>query len=238
MSTEPSPQPPNNPTTTTTDPTSTTPPEDPFAPLLSLEEQYHTEGRTLGLAEGAATGQIEGRVFGLEKSFEKFIELGRLGGRGAVWSARLPAPAPAPAQSTTSTSASAPIEVGKEDSPRLGPLLLPGSGSERLARHVRRLVELTDADDVSRENSEEGVQDFDDRLREAKGKGVLVERLVGEGGGGGRDSAAAGAAGGGHAGNSTVKRAGVKPGNAQETKAKSGEMEDFLGLPRGVKTQK
>ena len=188
---------------------------DPFESLLSLEEQYHHEGRTLGLAEGEASGRIEGRVFGLEKSFEKFIELGRLGGRAAIWASRLPSDS-----SATSSLSTGQIEVGKEDSSILGPL--PGSGSERLVRHVRRLVELTNADDVSRENSEEGVQDFDDRLREAKAKGVLIERLVGEGG---KDSGAGGS--------STVKRAGVK-GNAEQSKAKSGEMEDFLGLPRGA----
>jgi hypothetical protein len=194
-------------------PTDSSSSSDPFESLLSLEEQYHLEGRTLGLAEGEASGRIEGRVFGLEKSFEKFIELGRLGGRVAVWEARLP-------ESTPTSSSTSQIEVGKEDSSRLG--VLPGSGSGRLVRHVRRLVELTNAEDVSRENSEEGVQDFDDRLREAKAKGVLIERLVGEGG---KDSGAAGG--------STVKRAGVK-GNAEQSKAKSGEMEDFLGLPRGA----
>lgn len=185
--------------------------EDPFDSLLTLESQYHAEGRTLGIAEGSASGRIEGRVFGLEKSFEKFIELGRLGGRAAVWNARLPENA-----SSTATS----MEVGKDevDSSKLG--VLPGSGSERLVRHVKRLVELTDADDVSRENSEDGVQDFDDRLREARAKAVLVERLVGEG----KESATAGGGSG-----TAVKRAGVK-GNA----AKSDEMEDFGGLPRGV----
>jgi hypothetical protein len=187
---------------------------DLFESLLSLEEQYHHEGRTLGLAEGEASGRIEGRVFGLEKSFEKFIELGRLGGRAAIWASRLPSDS-----SATSSLSTGQIEVGKEDSSILGPL--PGSGSERLVRHVRRLVELTNADDVSRENSEEGVQDFDDRLREAKAKGVLIERLVGEG----KES--------GPGGSSAVKRAGVK-GNAEASKAKSGEMEDFLGLPRGA----
>jgi hypothetical protein len=45
--------------------------------------------------------------------------------------------------------------------------------------------------------------------------------VVGEG----KDSVAAGG--------SAVKRAGVK-GNAEQSKAKSGEMEDFLGLPRGL----
>ena len=205
----------SKPAPTSPQPSSRPDQEDPFESLLSLESQYHLEGRTLGLAEGEASGRIEGRVFGLEKSFEKFIELGRLGGRSAVWSARLPD------SSASSASSTGQIKVGKEDSSRLG--VLPGSGSERLVRHIRRLVELTDAEDVSRENSEEGVQDFDDRLREAKAKGVLIERLVGEG----KDSGA------GSGGSSAVKRAGVK-GNAEQSKAKSGEMEDFLGLPRGA----
>jgi len=189
--------------------------EDPFDTLLSLESQYHAEGRALGISEGTLSGRIEGRVFGLEKSFEKFIELGKLGGRAAVWNARLPENA------TTSTS----LEVDKEEPEphRLG--VLPGSGSERLVRHVKRLAELTDADDVSRENSEDGVQDFDDRLREARAKAVLVERLVGE-------SGKENAAGGGVA--AAVKRAGVK-GNAG---VKSDEMEDFGGLPRGVLQKK
>ncbi|GAB7330253.1 hypothetical protein MBLNU13_g01903t1 [Cladosporium sp. NU13] len=189
--------------------------EDPFDTLLSLESQYHAEGRALGISEGSLSGRIEGRVFGLEKSFEKFIELGKLGGRAAVWNARLPPDSTF--SSATSASASAKLEVGKEE-PEAGKLgVLPGSGSERLVRHVKRMAELTDQHDVSRENSEEGVQDFDDRLREARAKAVLVERLVGEGKEGGVGGAAA------------VKRAGIKS-NA----VKSDEMEDFGGLPRGV----
>jgi hypothetical protein len=189
--------------------------EDPFDTLLSLESQYHAEGLALGIAEGTAAGRIEGRVFGLEKSFEKFIELGRLRGRATVWNARLPG-------HDQHTATSPQLEVGKEEAPRssdpsdvLG--VLPGSGSERLVRHVKRLVELTDSEDVSRENSEDGVQDFDDRLREAKAKAVLVERLVGEGG---KENAGGGTA---------VKRAGVKSSGA-----KSSEMEDFGGLPKSV----
>ena len=187
--------------------------EDPFDTLLSLESQYHAEGRALGISEGSLSGRVEGRVFGLEKSFEKFIELGKLGGRATVWNARLP---PDASSSSTSSSTTTKLEVGKEE-PGPGELgILPGSGSERLVRHVKRMAELTDQDDVSRENSEEGVQDFDDRLREARAKAVLVERLVGEGKEGGSGAA-------------VVKRAGVKS-NA----VKSDEMEDFGGLPRGV----
>jgi hypothetical protein len=192
--------------------------EDPFDTLLSLESQYHAEGLALGIAEGTAAGRIEGRVFGLEKSFEKFIELGRLGGRATVWNARLPDHHRTFTANSAETDAGK-LEVGKEEAPRSSELLgvLPGSGSERLVRHVKRLVELTDPEDVSRENSEDGVQDFDDRLREAKAKAVLVERLVGEGG---KENAGGGTA---------VKRAGVKSNGA-----KSSEMEDFGGLPKGV----
>jgi hypothetical protein len=213
--------------------------EDPFDTLLTLESQYHHEGRTLGIAEGSASGRIEGRVFGLEKSFEKFIELGRLGGRAAVWNARLPHSTStsvsdtAAAAASHSAAAATAIEVGKDevDASKLG--LLPGSQSERLVRHIKRLVELTDMEDVSRENSEDGVQDFDDRLREARAKAVLVERLVGEGG---KESGGAGAggSGGAAAAAAAVKRAGVKSNAA----TKSDEMEDFGGLPRGVLQKK
>lgn len=188
--------------------------DDPFDTLLSLESQYHAEGLALGIAEGSKAGRIEGRVFGLEKSFEKFVELGQLGGRAAVWEARLP-------PSASSDASASKLEVGKEESSGLG--VLPGSGSERLVRHVKRLVELTDRDDVSRENTEDGVQDFDDRLREARAKAVLIERLVGEGG---KERANA-------AGGQAVKRAGVK-GNAAAAGSRSDEMEDFGGLSKLV----
>lgn len=185
------------------------PSPDPLESLLSLEEQYHHEGRALGVVEGEATGRIEGRVFGLEKSFEKFIELGKLGGRAAVWNSRLPK------FDGDAAPSSVGLEVGKEGT-GLGPL--NGGASERLTRHVRRLVELTDQNDVSRENSEEGVQDFDDRLREAKAKAVLVERLAGEG----KETSANGGP--------AVKRAGVK----STQKSGGGEMEDFGGLPKAL----
>lgn len=204
--------------------------EDPFDTLLSLESQYHAEGRALGISEGSLSGRIEGRVFGLEKSFEKFIELGRLGGRAAVWNARLPSSSPnfSSASPSASASTSTKLEVGKEEAEAGGKLgVLPGSQSERLVRHVKRMAELTDADDVSRENSEDGVQDFDDRLREARAKAVLVERLVGESGKEGGSAGGSGAA-------ASVKRAGVK-GNAA---VKSDEMEDFGGLPRGLLQKK
>src|SRR5882762_2032425 len=64
--------------------------DDPFESVLDLEETYYQEGYDLGVADGSRAGQIEGRVFGIEKGFEKFAAMGMLHGRAAVWASRLP----------------------------------------------------------------------------------------------------------------------------------------------------
>lgn len=63
---------------------------DVFADVLNLEDRYYKEGYDLGVADGSKSGRIEGRLFGLQKGFEKFLEMGKLNGRAAVWEARLP----------------------------------------------------------------------------------------------------------------------------------------------------
>jgi hypothetical protein len=64
--------------------------QDPFSHLLTLEDSLYTTAYTLGAADGARAGQIEGRIFGLEKGFEKFALMGELHGRACVWGARVP----------------------------------------------------------------------------------------------------------------------------------------------------
>lgn len=54
--------------------------DDILSSLLNLEDKYHAEGYAAGVSDGSRAGRIEGRTFGLEKGFEKFTELGRLGG--------------------------------------------------------------------------------------------------------------------------------------------------------------
>ena len=145
------------------------PPTDPLDSLLSLEDQYHTEGYTLGLADGARAGRIEGRTFGLEKGYEKFLELGRLSGRGAVLNARL-------------TPVSTPDAGGTLKDEMMGVRLKPIEATDRLRRHVRRLCDLTDPSTLSTENSEEAVEEFDSRLKDARAKATLISRAVGEDG--------------------------------------------------------
>ncbi len=174
---------------------------DPFDEILNLESQYHTEGYNLGVADGARSGRIEGRVFGLEKGFEKFVDIGRLNGKAAVWNARL----------KTSITSEAHLE-----------------GSERLRKHVTRLSELTNPETVPTENDEDSVSEFDDRLKDAKAKGFLIEKIVGED----HSLTSTETAGSGETSNLFDKGSRLK----QNARVKqSGEMEDFVGLPRGKK---
>ncbi|OQN99064.1 hypothetical protein B0A48_14925 [Cryoendolithus antarcticus] len=167
--------------------------EDPFAPLLSLESSFYDEGYALGVKEGSTSGRIEGRLFGLSRGFEKFEELGGLQGKACVWSARLEQSAKATDGDTDVTS------------------LVPIKATDRLGKQVRRLAELTDPEGVSTENSEDGVADFDERLKEAKAKGVVISRMLGE-------SASA------------IDHSHGKVGKAGRG---TGEMEDFGGVVKG-----
>lgn len=150
---------------------------DPFDDLLGLEDKFYDEGYQLGTTEGAKAGKIEGRVFGLEKGFEKYVEAGRLHGRSVVWAGRLPqenipgqsAPATEVQQGESHTTASVPQVTS-----------LPALTNPRLEKHIRVLYALSEPASLSTENTEEAVSDFDDRLKRAHAKVKIIERLVGE----------------------------------------------------------
>lgn len=150
---------------------------DPFDTLLSLEDQYYNEGYELGVADGSRAGRIEGRVFGLEKGFEKFAAMGTVAGRCAVWEARLPDQMSALRGSSESSAASKDTSQGEEPVSRIAPL----PANARLQKHLQTLSALTEAESLSTENNEESVSDFDDRLKRAEGKVKVIEKLVGEG---------------------------------------------------------
>jgi len=150
--------------------------QDPLDDLWSLEEQFYQEGHELGMADGSRSGRIEGRIFGLEKGFEKFAAMGALAGQCAVWEARM----------------SKQINPGetKESSPNgIDVPALPENA--RLRKHFQTLSALAEAESLSMQNNEEAVTDFDDRLNRAEGKMKVIQSILGESGPGSTDTGSA-----------------------------------------------
>ncbi|OJJ49537.1 hypothetical protein ASPZODRAFT_128016 [Penicilliopsis zonata CBS 506.65] len=150
--------------------------------LLDLEEDFYQEGYDLGAADGAQAGYTEGSVFGVEKGFEKFVELGRLYGKALVWTQRL-----ADSTRKEKSSTSQQPESGTSD---VGDLVLDPStcesmsglpqSSSRLAKNLALLLELVDPASLGMENTEEAVNDADERFKGAVIKAKLIQRVLGE----------------------------------------------------------
>lgn len=146
---------------------------DPFDDLLGLEDRFYDEGYKLGVEDGGRAGRIEGRVFGLEKGFEKYVEMGRLHGRSLIWNGRHPK-----LQSPESRERDPSDIKNPEIVSTIKLTNLPSN--PRLEKHLRVLYALTEPASLSTENTEEAVSDFDDRLKRAQGKMKIIERLVAE----------------------------------------------------------
>ncbi|PSK33602.1 hypothetical protein B9Z65_7489 [Elsinoe australis] len=140
--------------------------EDPFDELLGLEDQYYQEGHALGVADGSKAGRIEGRIFGMQKGFEKFAAMGALAGKCAIWEARMLNSKQSSQQSTTDDNTEGKVP--------------PIPHSERLQKHIATLAALTEAASLDTQNSEEAVSDFDDRLKRAEAKAKIISSIVGE----------------------------------------------------------
>lgn len=149
--------------------------DDLFDGALSLEETLYTQGYEKGLADGELAGKLEGRSVGMGKGFDKFVESGRLYGRSVVWANRAPAisrESNSSAESRKRSEAEAGGEGKREELP-------PLPDNARLARNIETVHALMEPGTLSTENSDEAVQDFDDRLKRAQGKARVVERTVG-----------------------------------------------------------
>jgi hypothetical protein len=144
--------------------------------LLDLEEEFYNEGYELGTADGAESGYTEGSVFAVEKGFEKFVEMGRLYGKSLVWAQRLDlkqSGAKPSSQTANADSLSLDPPICK-DMPSLPP------HSTRLARNLQTLLELVDPATLDMSNTEEAVNDVDERLKGAATKAKLIQRAMGE----------------------------------------------------------
>ena len=144
---------------------------DPLDSLLRLEDNFYQEGFCVGVQDGKRAGLIDGRLYGLEHGFEKYVAMGTLHGRAAVWAGRISSSDDNPEQFEGFRDG----KPTKEDDEIIKRLDNP-----RLRAHVRTLYALTEPDSLATVNSEDAVTDFDDRLKRAEGKFKIIKKLTGE----------------------------------------------------------
>ncbi|CCX32112.1 hypothetical protein FPQ18DRAFT_346818 [Pyronema domesticum] len=121
-----------------------------FDGLLTLEEDFYAEGLALGRSDGELAGRTEGRVFGLEKGFDKFLELGKLQGRCSVWNAR--------SDSSLDTS----IQIS----------------NPRAQKNIEALALLLTNPPFK--NDEDSVEEVEETLKRGRAKVKMLERMLGE----------------------------------------------------------
>lgn len=140
--------------------------EDPFQELLGLEDEFYKEGYDAGVADSAYAGMIEGKVFGIEKGYEKALELAKLHGRALVWQARL----------SNQSSDSSTLSSFSGALPSLEPL----PSNSRLQKNIQSLLTITSKEDLLTDNSDEAVTEFDDKVAKAKAKAKIIANVAGE----------------------------------------------------------
>lgn len=152
--------------------------------VLDLEEIAYQSGFDEGKADGAEAGHREGMVFGIEKGYQKAVEMGKLHGRALMLNSCLSDPIPRPDvnSSTPFITTDAAAELGPNPPcDRLAsktPNLPTLPQNSRLKKHVETLLKLTDPHTLSLENSDEAVDEFDDRMRKATAKAKVIDKLI------------------------------------------------------------
>ncbi|KAL8930226.1 MAG: hypothetical protein Q9208_000843 [Pyrenodesmia sp. 3 TL-2023] len=158
---------------------------DPLNSLFELEDTFYQEGHELGVEDGSRAGRIEGRLFGLEKAFEKYVAMGKLHGHSVIWAGRMSSPSQKSSDLEVESSDGASKTGSSEQASHL-----PGATTSdpmatiphnsRLEKHIRTLYALTEPASLATDNTEEAVSDFDDRLRRAEGKVKIIAKAVGD----------------------------------------------------------
>lgn len=151
---------------------------DPFDDLLELEDGYYQEGYEAGVADSTYAGMIEGKVFGIEKGYEKAVELGKLHARAVMWQEGI--------QREDTAQPLVVPDVTEPKAPELSRLRdivhgLPKlMDSARLRRHVEGLQAASTSSTIAKDNSDEAVTEFDDRIAKAKAKAKVIANIAGE----------------------------------------------------------
>lgn len=164
-----------------------------FDNLLNLEDQYYQEGLELGIADGQKAGRIEGRLFGIEKGFEKFFFTGEMNGRASFLFQQIPSEPPS-AEAAGSTHLEAEEKNAKLKAllERFEEVVQQAAANnirvraeeevedhgQRLTKQIISLFDLTDPATLSSLNTEEAIDDFDERKRRAKAKLIMIDQAL------------------------------------------------------------
>lgn len=163
-----------------------------FDEIFGIEDRFFEEGYAHGVREGERAGYTEGCVFGVEKGFDKFGDMGRFFGKAIVWAKRLDnagsdnagdllLPSNNTGANTPNTKdAAAAAATTAETHPSVLDLPKLPVQNSRLERHIAQLLHLVDPATLPCENTDEAVDDFDDRFRRASAKVTIIERILGE----------------------------------------------------------
>jgi hypothetical protein len=150
---------------------------DPFDNLLELENEYYQEGYDAGVADSKYAGMIEGKVFGIEKGYEKATELGKINGRALIWQERYKSKLPGPEGLQVSQQSSISESSALADIIRGLPRL---SDTTRLQKHVESLLSASDGSNIAKDNSDDAVTDFDEKIARSKAKAKVIANITGE----------------------------------------------------------
>ena len=179
---------------------------DIFDDILDLEGNFYSEGYAQGWQDGLMAGRAEGRALGIERGFQKFFEAGRLYGRSIVWENRLPRlPDSRPGRQNRrghispkknrmgknekgnsvmseegDNKAEKSVNSGTATSTSSNCRRPPLRVNERLRRNIAIIHDLMEPETLPTENSDDAVEDVDDRIRRAQAKARVVEKALGE----------------------------------------------------------
>ena len=142
---------------------------DPLDAVLGLEDDFYRDGYLLGKSDGKQIGLLEGRSFGIEQGYTRFLEMGIAHGHASIWAGRL---SDEDIETVCRTHSSRAVDA--QDCH----ITLPRSA--RLVSHIQTLYAITEVESVSTNNEEIAIADFDARLKRAKGKMKVIEKIIGE----------------------------------------------------------
>lgn len=199
-----------NPQTKTPEPTpQPEEPPDILTPLLTDLEPHHEHlGYQSGLADGKRQTRLRARGHGVAHAYATYLELGRLQARARVWDARArkgaaaerrrspevnPRHSPEKQPEQTLTHSSQPpnpsekqVQQQQEQNPNTDPAQnRTHHPNHRLLTHTTALLHLVSPSSLHPSaragfNDEEGVAALEEVLRRARGKCVVISRLLRE----------------------------------------------------------